>query len=145
MRKKDRQKKASIFTDNPITNQIAQQMQEELNNMRAQYDRNHSLGLSYPPRYEYGAPSSQPTPALPRPGVEIEGLVDGKYYKVRLTTILTAETLADAKNKEALIAVELMEAVQNAAKEIVGRIVLEKIKNATKQADDFPISQAGKA
>ena len=100
------------------------------------YDLMRAQQENIRPMYPYTVPAAakfapdEPSP-LPEPGVEVE-LDSAGNYKVRLTVEISPELISatKAQDRPVLIQVALSEAVKKAARQILGKIALARLKKS---------------
>jgi len=91
-----------------------------------------NIGQMYPYTVPAAAKFAPDAPSpLPEPGVEVE-LDSAGNYKARLTVEISPELISatKAQDRPVLIQVALSEAVKKAARQILGKITLERLKKS---------------
>lgn len=106
-----------------MNDEWGQKLYDDMITNQRNYNRDMRQALS---------PMSTPE-SLPEPGVEVE---KGEFsnYRVRLTVEISPELIAatKAQDRPVMIQVALSEAVKKAARQIIGKIAMERLKKSYK-------------
>jgi hypothetical protein len=88
-----------------------------------QQGMNHNLAPRLPSPY---------LPPLPNSGVEIE-MTPGGDFKICLTTTISAEAIAETKEKAILVEIALVQNIRDAVNEILGKLALARLQKPSEQ------------